>query len=113
MTTTNRTPWTPGPWKASTYINYGLVDRWYVAPENAQGWLTGSIADMSAVIQHTPHGGTPEANAHLIALAPEMAEALQVALSWIGRTPRKDDMPEYAKARGAVLSILSRLPKGE
>ena len=67
----NQTKWTPGPWvfhEASWCEGHGDI--------NSDDW-----ASLACVVTHNEHGklmrnGEGEANAHLIAAAPELYEAL-------------------------------------
>lgn len=76
------TKWTPGPWHISGKKTIKAGDAWI----GKANWQNG------------------EANAHLIAAAPEMAEALEYMLAKFGRdmtTPDHDRIAAIlAKARG-------------
>lgn len=109
---------TPGPWKYAR--THGLsYDRWYVITD-ADGWGTifeaggkdqnGQIAEAKYLITDPE---IIEANARLIAAAPEMLEALQelaqIAREYVAEgIPRLDAAIEKAafvalKARGELL----------
>jgi hypothetical protein len=61
---------TPGPWKAE--IDEQVPERGAVYVEGPQGWLNQAVADCGFNDVETD-----EANARLIAAAPELLEALQ------------------------------------
>jgi len=62
---------TPGPWSAHEYDDGG----WYIYAGG--GWFI----EGDALVAETPgHTGTHEANAYLIAAAPELLEAAQALL---------------------------------
>lgn len=63
----SKTPWTPGPWVVTDEPGYGRVEGTQVA--GSDGYIVAlAIGD----VEELPH----EANARLIAAAPEMAEVL-------------------------------------
>lgn len=44
--------------------------------------------------------------------SPELLAALEAALAWVSCAPRKDQMEEYAAARGRVIAAIAKA-KGE
>jgi hypothetical protein len=67
---------TPGPWKAQLregYVRHHAKGQWEVVSAYETEWW---IADAA------PHTGCDEANARLIAAAPELLAALETVLSW-------------------------------
>ena len=87
-----KTQHTPGPWthKATAslgpqYAVYGESDR------------TGR--DVAVVYNN---GNEAEANARLIAAAPELLEALEKAADWLSRSTRIDDREQAEDARFAA-----------
>jgi hypothetical protein len=68
---------TPGPWKAE--IDEQVPERGAVYVEGPQGWLNQAVADCGFNDVETD-----EANARLIAAAPELLAALQMVMSLYG-----------------------------
>ena len=129
MTTTNRTPWTPGPWAAVNQpAPYSADTSWLIVDG------TSDNGDVIAAIDPDDIRGdldnAAEANAALIALAPEMAESLVDAEAAIGENlvwitdcadllvRQKDPealrrLKQLEDAWTALAKIASRIPKGE
>jgi hypothetical protein len=63
---------TPGPWVARRNVAF-----WEVAPESIKFDGPYKIGDVCASDPERPDGGLQEANAKLIAAAPDLLEALQ------------------------------------
>jgi len=95
---------TPGPWNADGYH----------VRQNGQGG-TRMIADVCYTgPHHTPPDEYPkscriadEANARLIAAAPELLEALRECLSIIGKDPRWEWVKTYRQAHDAIAKATS------
>lgn len=113
MSTTTRTPWTPGPWRVGG--SYRTTDV---------------VAGHNAIVARVTGDGMPDANAQLIALAPEMADSLTDAEAAIGENlvwitdcadllvRQKDPealrrLKQLEDAWTALAKIASRIPKGE
>lgn len=64
--------WTPGPWQ----IHHDLRDSWY---------KRRVYGEENSLVANIVNGPESEANARLIAAVPEVAEALEEAIRWIGR----------------------------
>lgn len=96
---TTRTPWTPGPWhvEADTCVHADNGD--FIADTHEPISIVGTAREY--------------ANAQLIALAPEMAEALRAAhmllSDYVNHEPI--EMCAVAEHAEAIASILLRLPK--
>lgn len=91
-----QTAHTPGPWLAEDYEGAGSAD-WYVVPHDHKG----TIAALT--------GLEAEANACLIAAAPDLLEALEYADSEFARlglpedcSPRLNISAAIAKAKGGA-----------
>jgi len=87
---------TPGPWEIEEHYHFGY--RWISGPEHSQ------LAQVVWCMEDEDRSPECEANAHLIAAAPELLEALEKVF-----TVMNDDMPvglrkvcyeAIAKARG-------------
>lgn len=100
----NETKWTPGPWVALTNGYY-----WQVSPENKSEKDPYEVCDVCSSEPSKPEGGLQEANARLIAAAPELYEALRVSVevlektandTLIGRNAAEVGRTVLAKARG-------------
>jgi hypothetical protein len=94
-----RTKWTPGKWKVEQYdqpvtICGQNVPCFEVESEDDECWI-------AKVQDHCDCIGTPEgnANAHLIAAAPELYEALAELHDWIQQSGQSAHL---AKARAAL-----------
>jgi hypothetical protein len=66
---------TPGPWLAARNQSY-----WEIIPKNKRENDPFAIGDVCPSDPENPDSGLQEANARLIAAAPEMLEALEAAL---------------------------------
>lgn len=70
---------TPGPWETKRAATPEAFPQFGVYAENGKGH------DLAHVVSHgTARHAETEANACLIAAAPEMLEALRLTLSWLG-----------------------------
>jgi hypothetical protein len=73
MKMTEQTKHTPGPWKAVRNTAY-----WEIEPANAgQDGIPFNVGDVCASAPGMPDSGLQEANARLIAAAPDLLEALE------------------------------------
>ena len=99
----NETRWTPGPWE----FNKGRV----VQKGETQFWSAIRVSGVSLATGYVPPDDVAYANAHLIAAAPELYEALLVAREYlqgfVSTTMREPDIDNLetvdaalAKARG-------------
>ena len=89
---------TPGPWETSRRYSHAV--RWLIHPAGRPQWSVASV----------PHGGPTQhdrhdADAHLIAAAPDLYDALQAFGDDPPPAPFKDERYErayaaLAKARG-------------
>lgn len=88
--------WTPGPW-AFEIIPWNDEERnqpqseWtglYIGPEGEFGGIDHTIFE--GAFAHGMRDGDPEADAHLIAAAPELYEALEAAKRCLLRVPNWD-----------------------
>ena len=85
---------TPGPW----HVNYTTFDnaivRFHIAGETH-----GSVYPVCEhTLEITPDSSEQLANAHLIAAAPELLEALKRAAAMMGRFPQCDEAWKQARA---------------
>jgi len=86
---TSATQWTPGPWIKKTHHRVGRdwdgnekkIPCWYISAENGVG---------IAVQPSYSDPRNAEANANLIAAAPDLYEALAAAVATIEREPLYD-----------------------
>lgn len=91
---------TPGPWTFSRSDQFGDA-RFYVAQADGAPY-TPYYSDVSTLIAETVSSELvriQEANAKLIAAAPELLEALDQMLDDIGRA---NSMPSAVKARSVI-----------
>lgn len=89
-------PYTPGPW---THIGQGDITG-----VETNGTNHGPV-DVCCVYLRTVPGRT-EANARLIAAAPDLLEALQRSLSWLSSYRGGGAMGCYDQARAAIAKAL-------
>src|SRR5690625_1372419 len=71
------TKWTPGPWRANRNSSF-----WEIEPESRDRGINGipyTVGDVCSTDPGRPDDGKQEANAHLIAAAPDLYEALEEA----------------------------------
>lgn len=66
---------TPGPWGAYQLKGHEGSDFWWISAGNRNGWKGASYMQVS--------GQIGEANARLIAAAPELLEALEQAADYL------------------------------
>ena len=100
--------WTPGPWRAG--------------PATSRGHVAGVYADehkiaVADVPETSPGPGDPEANAHLIAAAPLLAEALEAVHAWWLSLPRDAQVENHEAAHAAITRLRAALaaatPEGQ
>ena len=89
------TKWTPGPWLSASVLSQETGYGWDI---NANEIWLGTVFN-----SHQGHEGFPaddvgEANAHLIAAAPELYAALEALKPWI-----KDQIEEIWTDYGAAI----------
>lgn len=82
------TKWTPGPWEVASEKNGDWFVQVAVQPKSAHpafdryrinhGWIGGDPSNSP-----NPEYGNAEANAHLIAAAPELYASLAELVSWM------------------------------
>tara|TARA_R110000868_G_scaffold117383_1_gene311867 strand:+ start:149 stop:466 length:318 start_codon:yes stop_codon:yes gene_type:complete len=86
---------TPGPWNAFYKNKY---NEWHVSVPMPHGTMKLGLFDNGIPSDN------PEADARLIAAAPELLEALKEALPWIGGIANENGSAQDAY-RAAVLAI--------
>lgn len=96
----DKTPWTPGPWHVGVRQAEQIV-------YNTQGWAVAN-----ATVYHGEHDlAEVKANARLIALAPEMAEALQELMQLEGLNAEGRFCPSHWKRPiFKAVAVLAKLP---
>ena len=93
--------YTPGPWVAHRNSAF-----WEIDADTSEGLF--KLGDVCASDPEHPDGGLQEANARLIAAAPELLEALEMMLDMsemggFGKSAAEDTArAAIAKARGAT-----------
>jgi hypothetical protein len=94
---------TPGPWRAQLHEDF--EGQWGVVSTCEIEWLIAEAA---------PHidGDPDEANARLIAAAPELLEALQALRRICADTPAVERNPRFVTANSAALAAIAKA-KGE
>ena len=99
---TSKTPWTPGPWYVCTEPTN---DSWY------PGRTIGSVPDRTRIADVTSLRKKEQAfaDAHLLASAPALYEALEkmLAHSCVADAHPEDKFPEDHEAEYAALRALS------
>lgn len=86
---------TDGPWSAN--LNGLSRDK-----QDAPQWNVGKTCECLVIL---PNRSTPEeteANAHLIAAAPDLLAALEDCANWLSRSVRDDDREMAEDARAAI-----------
>lgn len=98
--TEQTTPWTPGPWRREPYTSRGELIEAVYAPDRH---------DPNGVMMVGSAGSQPEteANARLIAAAPEMAELLEI---WTHGDVSK--WTERAEAFDRARALIARIRGG-
>lgn len=94
--------WTPGPWQVASG---GVVET--KGGGSCIAWVRAK--DSSGKPNHYPEPGSAEANARLIAAAPELADALRALVLSV-----ETFAPEYAECdgwNGALISARATLAK--
>jgi hypothetical protein len=100
---------TPGPW--SRFAPLGLVGNWWAEhlPEGSLVIATGNDAG-DRVIAATP--SQQDANAHLIAAAPDLYAALEAALSLLTADLRTVSDSTYKATVGQIRSAIAKARGG-
>ena len=88
---------TPGPWRVSEKVGDFIHIR---HNNNEPGAMSLNLAHVTA---RSSWAREAEANAHLIAAAPELLEALQACLSWVNNGIARD---AHIKATNAIKEAL-------
>lgn len=96
---------TPGPWTFSRWDEHGYT-RFYIAQQEGAPY-TPDYSDVASMVSETVSGervAVQEANARLIAAAPELLEALRAVVSVADRKTDEFDLAHaaIAKATGAA-----------
>jgi hypothetical protein len=93
---TDQPKWTPGPWR---------YDRTNGSPTTGEHMIAGAKPGYLAEVRDCGSGDV-RANAHLIAAAPDMAEALEKALNFITNT--ESEMGETLPCGDAARAALAK-----
>jgi hypothetical protein len=88
---------TPGPWEAENNGHF-----WEISPKNIVSAQPYRVGDVCASDPENPNSGIQEANARLIAAAPELLEALQNILAVAGVRIDDPRIVQFDAARAAV-----------
>lgn len=111
---------TPGPWAYARHEQFGRT-TFYVAQADGAGF-TPHYSDVASVVSETCAGemlGIQEANARLIAAAPDLLEALielteeyinEIESEWSGTGSYKAMMSKADKARAAIAKATGGQP---
>lgn len=95
-------PHTPGPW----HIDTNGSERWTVdfeGPTSSYITIGGPRkAPIAFAVEPSAYGGRVDANARLIAAAPDLLEALKVAHSELGNLP--EELFDETKQRACALA---------
>ncbi len=98
------TAFTPGPWTFSQDDQFGDT-RFYVAQQEGAPY-TPNYSDVATLIAETCSGdrvAVQQANARLIAAAPEQHELLQTFTEWARQLAARDDLPKGIRSAAAGL----------
>ena len=93
---TDQPKWTPGPWR---------YDRTNGSPTTGEHMIAGAKPGYLAEVRDCGSGDV-RANTHLIAAAPDMAEALEKALNFITNT--ESEMGETLPCGDAARAALAK-----
>lgn len=97
---------TPAPWSAEPSIPSDGFECFWIKGQKLVGALPPVYRTVSIGSVNGPHSGEQEANAHLIAAAPDLLEALEAALNMVdgdGLPPDWDMLRAVVrKARGTA-----------
>ena len=99
---------TPGPWFATRNIAY-----WEVVPNNPGMGVPWTVADICPSDPGNPDGGLQEANARLIAAAPEMLEAIEETLQSVVMNRLHDTIEISRDAIELLRAALAKAKGGE
>ena len=103
--------YTPGPWLRSGLTIYTLRPcKWLGADSVENAWSALVMPDG----QHKTPEQELEANARLIAAAPELVEALREVLEVCGRSrPGMDNVKRFVSATVKARALLARIEGGD
>jgi hypothetical protein len=97
---------TPGPWNADKNFmgpdTYGDGNSIPVFPRGGGVAICDVVAVTGEGLSRPDVQARAEANARLIAAAPELLEALEKAADWLSRSIRIDDREQAEDARAAI-----------
>ena len=105
LNNTHTQPHTPGPWVTDEAVQHAMGGEriFKVIADRPYG---GLIADVSAWWVDTQ---TAQANARLIAAAPELLEALKLAQAWMISVPNNDeDDTEHTRVVELVADTIAK-----
>ena len=97
---------TPGPWEIEEHYHFGY--RWISGPEHSQ------LAQVVWCMEDEDRSPECEANAHLIAAAPELLDALCYLLeASSGQGPHEQWLAAMDQARAAIEKATGVLAEGD
>ena len=97
---------TPGPWEIEEHYHFGY--RWISGPEHSQ------LAQVVWCMEYEDRSPSCEANAHLIAAAPELLDALCYLLeASSGQGPHEQWLAAMDQARAAIEKATGVLAEGD
>lgn len=107
--------WTSGPWVPGHFADDGhKCDCRYILSENYMGAVATIHVGNGELVGEGGNDAPPlkeaQANARLIAAAPELFEALERTLSWLTSYPGGGAMPVYDQARTALAKAVAVSP---
>ena len=90
---------TPGPWEVVYFAFDGDSKEWFVSSEDRN-----PVAKMRCIyrMDGSIDYQSMMANAHLIAAAPKLLEALKGLVAWADDLHRQDPVEDLRKARAAI-----------
>jgi hypothetical protein len=99
----------PGPWAVNTYPRIGSNTRiGYRVTAGPSGGITVTAIEPGSTTDRTDE--VAEANARLIAAAPDLLEALRGMLEWARRVEQRNPGPEVAHAATVIAKAEGRAP---